>query len=131
MQLLKHRCSSCGVTTLAPLPMISTGNAGVWQCEGCDQFHNIVIECRCISLETLQESPEGAPANELCPSAEAGLAKYQEHQEVSARRSECIERELLDIMYETRRLRELVQDLEDKAECLLVEKDGYALCADA
>ena len=102
----------------------------MWQCESCHQFHHVYIECRCISLETLQKPPEDVPVDESILFAESRVLAFQDHCEADAQRSENIERELLEIGHQTRRLRELVHDLEERAECLQVEKEGYVLCVD-
>ncbi len=116
MQLLNHRCPVCDFVAVAPMPDISSGDAGIWQCENCDRAYRIHIEFLRIAPETLSQKRERIRIDDPDLSAGAGP------NDVEALRGENLERDLLEIQLETRRLRQMVRDVAKEAERLKDEK---------
>ncbi len=58
MQLVTHRCPHCNFSAKAPLAVLKHGDAGVWQCEGCNRAFEIYFDFRPIDPEVLKRKRE-------------------------------------------------------------------------
>jgi len=119
MRLVEHRCPNCDFTTRAPFATVSPGDAGIWQCEGCERAYKIHIEFHPIAAKVLQERRE-----KLEDAEAAGLAESFEDEDAEALRAEQTERRLLEIKREMGELRQALQELQEEAEQLERDRDG-------